>query len=105
VPMYPMGSNGASQATLDARALAEALVSECSIDRALTVYEAARRPATAELVLSYRKQGPSEIQTIVGQRAPNGFDNIEAVISRRELEEISSQYKRVARFDQGSVNS
>ena len=88
-PMYPMGSNGASQAILDARALAEALVSEPDIDRALAAYEAARRPATAQVVLANRRQGPAEIQTIVEERAPNGFDDIEFVISAAELAEIS----------------
>ena len=104
-PMYPMGSNGASQAILDARALAEALASEPDIDRALAAYEAQRRPATAQVVLSNRRQGPSEIQTIVEERAPNGFNNIESVVSAAELAEVSARYKRVAGFDQDTVNA
>ena len=104
-PMYPMGSNGASQAILDARALAAALAQEPDIDRALAAYESARRPATAELVHSNRRQGPSEIQTIVEQRAPKGFERIESVLSRDELAEISARYKRLAGFDQATVNA
>jgi 2-polyprenyl-6-methoxyphenol hydroxylase-like FAD-dependent oxidoreductase len=104
-PMYPMGSNGASQAILDARALAEALSAEPSIDLALAAYEALRRPATAQVVLSNRRQGPSEVQAIVEQRAPNGFEDIAAVISPQELAEISSRYKGLAGFDQGAVNA
>jgi 2-polyprenyl-6-methoxyphenol hydroxylase-like FAD-dependent oxidoreductase len=104
-PMYPMGSNGASQAILDARALAQALVSQPDIDRGLAAYEAARRPATAEIVLANRRQGPSEIQTIVEQRAPNGFDNIESVLSAGERAAIAERYKRMAGFDQASVNA
>lgn len=104
-PMYPMGSNGASQAILDAKALANTLMSEPDIDRALAAYEAARRPATAEIVLGNRRQGPSEIQTIVEQRAPNGFDNIERVLSTAERARISERYKRMAGFDQASVNA
>jgi 2-polyprenyl-6-methoxyphenol hydroxylase-like FAD-dependent oxidoreductase len=104
-PMYPMGSNGASQALLDARALAEALTSEPDIDRALAAYEAKRRPMTAEVVLSNRRQGPSEIQSIVEQRAPNGFDSIESVVSTRELAEIATRYRHLAGFDQDSVNA
>ena len=103
--MYPMGSNGASQAILDARVLAEALASEPDIDRALATYEAARRPATAQVVLSNRQQGPSEIQTIVEERAPNGFDNIESVISAAELADFAARYKRLAGFDQETVNA
>jgi len=104
-PMYPMGSNGASQAILDAKALAQALASERNIERALAAYEAARRPATTEIVLANRRQGPSEIQTIVEQRAPNGFDNIEAVLSAAERAAIAEAYKRVARFDRVWVNT
>ena len=104
-PMYPMGSNGGSQAILDARVLADALSGEPGIDRALAAYEAARRPATAALVHSNRRQGPSEIQTIVEQRAPNGFDRIESVLSRDELAEFSARYKRLAGFDQATVNA
>ena len=104
-PMYPMGSNGASQAILDAKALAHALRSESDIDRALAAYEATRRPATAEIVLANRRQGPSEIQTIVEQRAPNGFDNIESVLSAAERAAIAEGYKRMAGFDRVSVNT
>jgi len=75
-PMYPMGSNGASQAILDTKALAQALAVEGDIDRALAAYEAARRSATTEIVLANRWQDPSEIQAIVEQRAPNGFDRV-----------------------------
>ena len=103
-PMYPIGSNGASQAILDARALAEALASDTDIDRALIAYEATRRPATTKVVLSNRRQGPAEIQAIVEKRAPNGFDTIETIISDVELTEITAGYKRLAGFDRGSVN-
>jgi 5-methylphenazine-1-carboxylate 1-monooxygenase len=104
-PMYPMGSNGASQAILDARALAQALASAPDINQALITYEAERRPATTRVVLANRQQGPSEVQTIVEQRAPNGFVDIEAVVSMAELLDISERYKQLAGFDQGTVNT
>jgi 2-polyprenyl-6-methoxyphenol hydroxylase-like FAD-dependent oxidoreductase len=104
-PMYPMGSNGASQAILDARALAQALASAPDIDQALIMYEAERRPATSRVVLANRQQGPSEVQTIVEQRAPHGFVDIEAVVSAAELLDISERYKQLAGFDQGTVNT
>ena len=99
-PMYPMGSNGASQAILDARALADALASASDTDRAIAAYETARRPAATRLVLGNRRQGPAEVQSIVEQRAPNGFDDITSVVSAHELAEISAQYKRLAGLDQ-----
>jgi 5-methylphenazine-1-carboxylate 1-monooxygenase len=104
-PMYPMGSNGASQAILDARALAQALASAPDIDQALAAYEAERRPATSRVVLANRQQGPSEVQTIVEQRAPHGFVDIAAVVSTAELIDISERYKQLAGFDQGTVNT
>jgi 2-polyprenyl-6-methoxyphenol hydroxylase-like FAD-dependent oxidoreductase len=104
-PMYPMGSNGASQAILDARMLAQALASAPDIDQALAAYEAERLPATARVVLANRQQGPSEVQTIVEQRAPHGFVDIEAVVSAAELLDISRRYKELAGFDQGAVNA
>ena len=49
-PMYPVGSNGASQGILDAAALAEALSSEPDAVVALKRYEAARLEPTAKVV-------------------------------------------------------
>jgi 2-polyprenyl-6-methoxyphenol hydroxylase-like FAD-dependent oxidoreductase len=53
-PMHPVGSNGASQAILDARTLAKELATHDDIDAALAAYEAQRRPATGRIVLSNR---------------------------------------------------
>ncbi|MFQ6395636.1 FAD-dependent monooxygenase [Nocardia sp. KC 131] len=52
-PMYPVGANGATQAILDAEALARALP-EHSAETALTEYESERRPATTTVVLANR---------------------------------------------------
>src|SRR5215210_9255057 len=49
-PMYPRGSNGAAQALIDARALADALAAGGDPREALLAYEAARREATAAVV-------------------------------------------------------
>ena len=50
-PMYPIGSNGASQAILDADALTNALIEESTIDAALARYDAERVPITGKIVL------------------------------------------------------
>ena len=58
-PMYPVSSrNGASQAVLDARALADALVRSEHPRQALLAYEQKRLPMTAEIVRSNRRGGP-----------------------------------------------
>jgi 5-methylphenazine-1-carboxylate 1-monooxygenase len=103
-PMYPVGSNGASQAILDARVLAGCLRSKSPLEAALRAYEDVRRPATAALTLANRKQGPEECMTLVEARAPNGFQRIEDVITRAELEAISAKYKRLAGFSIAEIN-
>ena len=111
-PMYPIGSNGASQAILDARMAADALAQardagggEAAVVDALSRYDAQRRPATAALVMANRGQGPDQVLQIAEERAPGGFDDIERVIPRRELEEIAARYKRLAGMDVETVNA
>ncbi len=102
-PMYPYGGNGAAQAILDARVLARALASSASVTEGLASYAAERRPATAEVVLANRRGGPEQCLDIVEQRAPNGFDRIEDVISAAELAEIFRRYQRIADSSQNAL--
>ena len=104
-PMYPIGSNGASQAILDARTLANELAQCADVDAALARYEAQRRPATARIVLANRGNGPEEVMQLAHQRAPGGFEDIEQVISRAEREAIAQRYKEMAGFDRDTLNS
>jgi 2-polyprenyl-6-methoxyphenol hydroxylase-like FAD-dependent oxidoreductase len=103
-PMFPIGSNGASQAIVDARVLAYELATCPSIDEALSRYEAGRRPATAKIVLANRGNGPEQVMQIAEERAPNGFETIETVIPRTELEAIANRYKVMAGFDKDTLN-
>lgn len=104
-PMYPIGSNGASQAILDADALGQVIEQHQDAELALKAYEAVRREATAKIVLMNRQNGPEAVMQIVEERAPNGFDNLDDVISYEELEEIANQYKKIAGFDRESLNN
>jgi 2-polyprenyl-6-methoxyphenol hydroxylase-like FAD-dependent oxidoreductase len=104
-PMYPIGSNGASQAILDAPALVEALQTELDVVRALQRYEEKRLPPTARIVLSNRQQGPEQCMQLVEERAPNGFTNLADVISQAELEEIANRYKQIAGFSKAELNA
>ncbi|MCX7892447.1 MAG: flavin-dependent oxidoreductase [Burkholderiales bacterium] len=103
-PMYPVGSNGASQAILDARELADQLAGQPTIDAALAAYEQARRPPTSAVVLANRKGGPDRVLQLAEERAPNGFAHVEDVIPRAELEAIAAGYKQTAGFDRETVN-
>lgn len=98
-PMYPVGSNGASQAILDARSLADHLAADRSVEKALAAYEAERRPPTSEIVLANRAGGPERVIDMVEARAPDGFDDIDAVASRDEREAVVRGYARLAGFD------
>ena len=103
-PMYPIGSNGASQAILDARVLARAIRAHGPTEAALGDYEAERRPATTAIVLANRQQGPDQVMELVEQRAPGGFAQVEDVLPASELEVIAASYKRLAGFDKDALN-
>jgi 2-polyprenyl-6-methoxyphenol hydroxylase-like FAD-dependent oxidoreductase len=103
-PMYPVGSNGASQAILDARALARHLASAASVSEALAAYDAERRPPTAEIVLTNRKGGPEGVIDVVEARAPDGFADVETVASYAEREAIVRGYASMAGYAREQVN-
>jgi len=103
-PMYPVGSNGASQAILDARALARHLASAPSVPVALAAYDTERRPPTAEIVLTNRKGGPEGVIDVVEARAPDGFADIETVASYTEREAIVRGYASMAGYARDQVN-
>jgi len=108
-PMYPVGSNGASQAVLDARCLAD-LLAACKdagggdVAGALKAYEAERLPMTAEIVRTNRKGGPEQVIDLVEERAPDGFEKLEDVATREELEAVVRGYASLAKFSQSDVN-
>ena len=103
-PMYPIGSNGASQGILDAEKLSIELHSCSSLLDALDNYENERRPATSKIVLLNRQNGPEQVMQLAEERAQLGFDNIESVIPHSELEDIASRYKQTAGFTVDAVN-
>ena len=103
-PMYPVGSNGASQAILDARALADALAQAEHPRHGLAVYEADRLPKTAELSTLNRLGGPERVIDAVEALAPNGFDDVERVLSYTRREAIVKSYAGKAGFSLAQVN-
>ena len=97
-PMYPVGSNGASQAILDARCLADLLATHPAA-AAFAAYEAARRPTTEDIVRSNRIGGPERVIDLVAARAPIGFTRIEDVATTPELTAIVRGYAQLAGFE------
>jgi 2-polyprenyl-6-methoxyphenol hydroxylase-like FAD-dependent oxidoreductase len=103
-PMYPIGSNGASQAILDAEAFAGAF-QRLDVVPALAEYEENRRPATSKIVLLNRQNGPEQVMQIAEERAPQGFKHVNDVIPQVELEEIAARYKQTAGFTVAEVSA
>jgi 2-polyprenyl-6-methoxyphenol hydroxylase-like FAD-dependent oxidoreductase len=104
-PMYPLGSNGASQAIIDARVLARELALQPTIEAAVDAYDANRRPATTAVVNANRQAPQEKSLNLVEERAPHGFARLDDVISRGELEGISYGYRRTAGFDPEVLNN
>jgi 5-methylphenazine-1-carboxylate 1-monooxygenase len=98
-PMYPRGSNGAAQAAIDARTLADFLRSSSDPREALAAYEAARCGPTAQVVRTNREHPPDliniKVEQLVGDRP---FDDLDKYITQAELRALSESYKRVAGF-------
>ena len=98
-PMYPIGSNGASQAILDARTLTGCLLSyPDDVEQALLRYDEVRRPATSAIVVANRGLGPELPMQLVEQRAPDGFGQLSDVISPDEIVEVTDGYRKMAGF-------
>ena len=94
-PMYPIGSNGASQAILDAADLSEALREVADPEGALLAYENSRLPKTSSIVIANRGNGPEQCMQLAEERAPNGFAKLEDVFLPGELRAIADRYKLV----------
>jgi 5-methylphenazine-1-carboxylate 1-monooxygenase len=103
-PMYPVGSNGASQAILDARCLADRLKDADNPLHALWLYEQTRLPSTADIVRMNRKGGPEGVIDAVEARAPDGFSNIDDVLSFEQRKAIVRGYASAAGFAREQVN-
>jgi len=104
-PMYPIGSNGASQAILDARVLTREILALGPTSAALSAYEAERRPATTDLVMLNRRNGPEQVMQLVEERAPDGYKRVTDALSQKELEDVAANYKRVAGFQVEALNA
>ena len=102
-PMYPIGSNGASQSIIDGEAIAQELSIGDDPEKALQRYEERRLPPMARIVESNRRKGIDVMLDIVEERAPQGFSDLEAVLPANELERIVGDYKKLAAQDRETL--
>jgi 2-polyprenyl-6-methoxyphenol hydroxylase-like FAD-dependent oxidoreductase len=94
--MYPTGSNGASQAIVDARVLGAAMLRQGVTQGALAEYDARLCGPISQLVLRNRGAGPFGLLNIVDARCSGTFDNIDDVIAPAERAEFMARYKAAA---------
>lgn len=104
-PTYPVGSNGASQAIIDARIIGANVQKFGATSQALKTYETHVRPRTSAVTLANRGTGPDAILQQVEDLCGGTFDNIEDVMSRHDLAEHSARYKKLAGFDVQTLNA
>ena len=104
-PTYPVGSNGASQAIIDARKLAFHLKVNGLNETALLSYENEMLPLTAKITLANRSSGPDALLQVVEDRCGGTFNNIQEIISQSELKNHSEKYKSVAGLNIERLNN
>lgn len=103
-PMQPIGSQAGTQAIIDARALAAALLAIADPIEALRRYDAERRPIMNDIIWRNRRFGPEAALQLVEERAPGGFDRIADVISQQDLKAIAASFSSAAGLDVETVN-
>jgi 2-polyprenyl-6-methoxyphenol hydroxylase-like FAD-dependent oxidoreductase len=104
-PMQPVGAQAGSQAVVDGRVLAAALMEMRDPVEALTRYQDRRIAAMNDMIIRNRNLGLETILQIAEERAPGGFRDIHDVLSQDELEHTALSFKQAAGFDVETVNS
>ena len=103
--MYPTGSNGGSQAIVDARMLGAAMVEHGATPDALAAFDAKLCGPISQLVLRNRGAGPFGLLNMVDERCGGTFDNIDDVIPPQERADFMAGYKAAAGFAIETLNT
>jgi 2-polyprenyl-6-methoxyphenol hydroxylase-like FAD-dependent oxidoreductase len=102
--MYPTGSNGASQAIIDARELGAMMCAHGATPQALAAYDAKLCGPISQLILRNRGQGPFGLLIKVDERCGGVFDDIDAVMAPAERTAFMADYKAAAGFAIDKLN-
>ncbi|WP_386628912.1 flavin-dependent oxidoreductase [Sulfitobacter geojensis] len=103
--MYPTGSNGASQAIVDARVIGARILEHGVTAAALSAYDAQLCGPISALVLRNRGAGPFGMLNLLDERCGGVFDDIETVMPATERQEFMANYKAAAGFAIESLNA
>ena len=104
-PMYPTGSNGASQAIVDARQVGAAFLQHGLNPSALAAYDAAFNQPVNDVVLRNRGDGPFALLGLVEERCAGIFDDIDDVLPAEERSAFMKRYQTAAGFARDTLNS
>jgi 5-methylphenazine-1-carboxylate 1-monooxygenase len=102
--MYPTGSNGGSQAIIDARVLGAAMLARGATPAALADYDAKLCKDVSAVVLRNRGAGPFGLLNLLDERCGGVFDDIEDVMPRAERDEFMRGYRAAAGFAMEKLN-
>jgi 5-methylphenazine-1-carboxylate 1-monooxygenase len=102
-PMYPFGANGAAQAILDAKSVAEALASVADPIEALKKYEAERLEPANKVVSMNRSAGPEGVIDTVESRCNGRVEDLNEVMPFAEREAVVRGYAKAAGFARDQV--
>lgn len=102
--MYPTGSNGASQAIIDARTLAAKMLEHGANTDALKAFDEALCEPVSNLILRNRGAGPFGLLNLVDERCGGEFDDIDAVIPAEERATFMANYQAAAGFARDALN-
>jgi len=103
--MYPTGSNGASQAIVDARVIGAKLLKHGITADALAAFNTDLCGPISELVLRNRGSGPFGLLNLLDERCGGVFDDIETVLPAAERQDFMAKYKAAAGFAIESLNA
>ncbi|MGJ4966416.1 flavin-dependent oxidoreductase [Bradyrhizobium sp. HKCCYLRH3061] len=103
--MYPTGSNGASQAIVDARVLGACLLVHGVTPAALAAYDEKLCAPISQVILRNRGAGPFGLLNLVDERCGGTFTDIDDVIPPAERDAFMAGYKKAAGFAIEQLNA
>lgn len=104
-PMYPTGSNGASQAIIDARVIGKLMLTHGTTPAMLRAYDDELCGPVGSLALRNRGSGPFGLLQMVEDRCGGEFEAIDDIIPAEERAAFMLAYQQAAGFAKDRLNA
>jgi 2-polyprenyl-6-methoxyphenol hydroxylase-like FAD-dependent oxidoreductase len=104
-PMYPTGSNGASQAIIDARIIGRMMIRHGVTPAALAAYDDQLCRPIGQVAMRNRGAGPFGLLDMVEERCGGAFETIDDVIPAEERTAFMLAYQQAAGFARNELNA